>query len=90
MAKRTIAVFVLIETDNPRLFPENIDVSTVPAAARLRMDVLKEMPDSVTRVMFVCHETMARAMCDATDQVAKKFGFPPERPPQDYIPPTRG
>ena len=86
-AKRTLAVMVLIETDDPRLFPENIDVSSAAKTAALRAAVVRNLPD-VRRVVMVTSENEAMLMCYAHEEAMKQVGLRRLHPPSDYVPPT--
>ena len=88
MKKRSLAVLALIETDDPRLFPENLSVATAAETAALRKTVIEHLPE-LTRVVFVTDEETAQLMMLAHDIAAKEAGLQVERPPQDYVPPTR-
>jgi hypothetical protein len=85
---RSVAVMVLIETDDPNLMPENVDVHTPARAARLRKAVMDNLP-KVSRVVMVLEEDTARLMCAAHDLAAEAAGLSVRRPPRSYIPPTR-
>jgi hypothetical protein len=79
MAKRSIAVMVLMETDDARLFPENVSVKSVQATAMLHQAVLDNLPQ-LTRVVMVLPEETARIMCDAHDILrARPINRPPRR-----------
>jgi hypothetical protein len=81
----SIAVMVLIETNDPVLIRH--DVSTAKAAATVRRAVIKNLP-RLTRVIMVTEEETARLMCHAHDLAAKAAGLDAVMPPADYIPPT--
>lgn len=95
MAKRSIAAMVLFETDDSRLFPENLNVSSVAATEALRTAVVAALP-SLTRVVMVLSEEHARLMCAAHAMAAQQSGLenlidvPPsayranDRPPPYY------
>lgn len=85
---RSIACLVLIETDDPRLFPENVDVARPAKAAALRKAVIDNLP-KLTRVVMVMEEETAQLMCAAHDIAARESGLTVNRPPAGYIPPTR-
>jgi hypothetical protein len=88
MTKRSIAVLVLIETDDKRLFPEKIDLSTIAGTARLRQAVIDNLP-KMTRVVMVTSEATARMMAEAHAMAAGMGLGEIEMPPANYIPPTR-
>lgn len=87
--RRTIVAMVQIETDDARLFPENISVASAAEAAALRHAVLANLPN-VTRLIMVLEEEAARIMCATHAIAAREAGAVIHRPPSDYIPPTRG
>jgi hypothetical protein len=82
----SIAVMVLIETDDLVLIRH--DVSTAGNAAAVRAAVIRELPN-LTRVVMVTEEDTARLMCFAHDVAARESGVEPDRPPASYVPPTR-
>lgn len=90
MSKKSIAVMVLIETDDPRLNIDHISVSTAKAAAQLRQAVIDNLP-KLTRVVVLMSEEEARLMSAvhraAIESLGKKGKV--HRPPSDYVPPTR-
>jgi phospholipase C len=90
MAKYKVVAFVQIETDDPRLDPERIDVSTAAATATLRRAVIAALPKKVSRLIAVTAVETAELMCMAHDAGAAAAGLGGvKRPPADYIPPTR-
>jgi hypothetical protein len=88
LPRRSIACMVLIETDDPRLFPENISVTTPAKAAALRKAVINNLP-KLTRVVMVLEEETARIMCAAHDIASQAAGLDRVVPPAGYVPPTR-
>ena len=88
MAKHSIAVMVLIATDDPRLDPETIDVSTVRNAASLRQAVIDNLPH-LTRVVVVMQEADAQLMCEVHQTWTEWQRSQVRRPPAAYVPPTR-
>lgn len=90
MAKRSIAVMVLLETDDPRLFVENLDHAAPAATATLRKAVIDNLPN-LTRLVLVTSEENARIMTQAHTAVMQELGFGDSviRPPAGYVPPTR-
>jgi hypothetical protein len=84
---REIAVLVLVRTSDQRLFPENLDVSTVPKTAALRSAVIASLP-KLTRVVMVTEPGLAELMCAAHDEALKAAGLDlVRRPPRGYVPP---
>jgi hypothetical protein len=88
MPKKSIAVMVLLETDDKRLDPERLDVSTAAKAAAIRKAVIDNLPH-LTRVVMVLPEETAKLMSAAHNIAAREAGFHPQRPPFDYVPPSR-
>jgi hypothetical protein len=80
---RRIAALVLIETDDPRLFPDNISVGTVAETAALRQAVIENLP-KVARVIFLAEENTAELMA-----LAHEAAMQAARPPADYVAPGR-
>jgi hypothetical protein len=90
MGKFQACVIVEISTDDARLDPDNLDTSTVSAAAALRRAVLAAMPKDVTRVVMVAPVEVAKLMCLAHDAAVAETGHGSvHRPPPAYVPPTR-
>jgi hypothetical protein len=85
---KSVAVLVILETDDPRLDPDALDVSTAKSVAALRRVVIDNLPQ-LRRVVMVTSEEDAKLMCQAQDEVARMFGRPNGFPPRDYVPPTR-
>lgn len=85
---KSVAVLVILETDDPRLDPDALDVSTAKSVAEMRRAVVDNLP-RLSRVVMVTHEDTARLMCMAHDEVARMFGRPNGFPPRNYVPPTR-
>lgn len=85
---RSIACLVLIETDDPRLFPENIGVESAAKTAGLRKAVLDNLP-KLTRVVAVMDEETARLMALVHQLASKGAGLDRVTPPAGYVPPTR-
>lgn len=79
----SIAVLVLLDTDDPHLDPEQIDVGTVRSAASVRAAVVASLP-KLTRVVAVMPEEQARLMMAALEAVSKT-----SRPPKSYVAPSR-
>jgi hypothetical protein len=88
MTKRSLAVIVLIETEDSRLFPEHVNVSTPRQTAQLRKAVLDNL-SNVTRIVAVMSEDNARLMCAAHDAGMRAIGELVPYPPKSYVPPTR-
>lgn len=89
--KREVAVLVIVETSDPTLFPENLDVSTAKATAALRRAAVKALA-RVQRVVVVMHPDEARIMCQTHNEVLGRMSEGERRvlfPPADYVPPTR-
>jgi hypothetical protein len=89
MSTQSIAVTVLIETDDPRLDLTRISVATAAQAAALRRAVIENLP-KLTRVVSVMSEQEARLMHYAHRLVAQAADVEIMHPPKDYVPPTRG
>lgn len=90
MAKYQVCAIVQIETDDPRLDPDRLEVDTPAKAAALRQAVLKSLPHQVTRVIVVLPVDLAKLMLHAHDQAAEIAGLTTVlRPPASYIPPTK-
>lgn len=87
----SIAVLVVLETDDARLDPERVDVSTAAAAAATRRAVIENLP-RLTRVVMVTTEEEARIICEALDFVMRWAGRDDliAKPPKSYVPPDRG
>ena len=88
--KHTIAVLVQIETNDPRLDPDTINVSTARATAALRAAVLANLK-RITRVIAVMPIEQARAITLLHEGLGELLlnEMLADRPPPDYIPPTR-
>jgi hypothetical protein len=84
MAKRTIAALVILETDDPRLDPDGVSVSTVAGTSDLRRAVIENLPN-LTRVVMLMTEPAARLLTDAS----KASGISVNYPPRGFVPPTR-
>lgn len=83
---KSIAVMVLIETDDPRF---DIDSHlTVKTAAQLRQAVIDNLP-KLTRVILACDEEEARLMIHAHRVAMDELGIEYNLPPAHYVPPTR-
>lgn len=85
---RSIAAMVLLETDDPRLFPENLHIAIGTAAGteQLRALVVANLP-YLTRVVMVTSEEAARLMCEAHAHAARVSGLLEHEilmPPADY------
>jgi hypothetical protein len=85
----SIAVLVLLETDDPVLQPANLDVSSVQAVSRLRRAVVKALP-KLTRVVAVMDEEQARLMMFAHNRAVQESGADILWPPSAYVPPDKG
>jgi hypothetical protein len=91
--KRSIAALVLFESDDQRLFIENLDVSTPAKVDWLRAAVVRNLA-KLTRVVMVTSEEEARLMMAAHEAILRATG--PNgaqllRPPRDYVAqPDRG
>jgi hypothetical protein len=85
----SIAVMVLIETDNPLLLYPDEAVRTAEGTAALRQAVLDNLPN-VTRVINVMTEESAQFMCRAHDAAMRASGLGDfiKRPPPDYVSPA--
>ncbi len=85
----TVAVLVVITTDDPLLQDDNRSVATATATARLRQAVVKALRQDVTRVVLVTSEENARLMCFAHAEAMKAMGEGDliVRPPSSYRPP---
>jgi hypothetical protein len=83
VAKQSIAALVLIEMD-----PDTFDVSTAGSTAALRKAVLDNLCNA-TRLVAVMTEDEARLMMAAHEAGLRALGGEINRPPADYIPPTR-
>ena len=81
----SIAVMVLIETNDPELI--NASVGTARDTAKLRRAAIRNLP-KLTRVVMVLPEEGARLMCLAHDIASSQAGIEVNRPPRDYVPPT--
>jgi len=89
LAKYQIVAMVQIETDDPLLDPDRINVATARATADLRRAVMRAMPRDTTRIIAVLPVETAMLMCAAHEAASAAAGLPaPHRPPNDYIPPT--
>ena len=84
---RSLAVIVLVETDDPALQASNIDVRTVTGVSKLRRAVVKALP-KLTRVVAVMDEEQARIMMMAHDRAVRESGASALWPPSSYVPPT--
>ena len=85
---RTVAVLALLQTDDPQLWPENLDTTTVAKTAALRQVVIKNLPN-LTRLVLVTSEENARLMMTIFDEFVLAAGGEVTHPPKDYIPPGR-
>jgi hypothetical protein len=83
-----IAAMVIIETDDPLLDPDHIDVSTASKAAALRAALVTALP-GLERVVMVMDEDTAKLMCLAHDVASEAAGLTTPRPPSDYRSPRR-
>jgi hypothetical protein len=88
--KHTVVVMIQIETNDPRLDPENISVDTAAATAALRVAVLANLK-RLTRVIAVLPVEHAQAMMQLHEAAGEMLlgERVAERPPSDYVPPTR-
>lgn len=87
--KRVVMVVAQIETDDPRLFPDNIDISTAESTATLRRLVIEHLAH-VTRIIAVTSEENMRLMFAAHEYALRSIGEGDllRRPPADYRPPN--
>jgi hypothetical protein len=79
---------VVIDTDDPRLHPEHINVDTTEATAALRQAVIDNLY-RVDRVFLVMDEESAEDMV-ALNEFMDSLGEAPvsfQHPPDDYKPP---
>lgn len=72
--KRALAVTVVIETTNPALYPENIDVSSPEVTTSLRRTVIAELA-TLSRVICVMSEADARLMHAAHAYACEEAGL---------------
>lgn len=81
----SIAVMVILETDNPVLDPETIDVSTIAGTVAVRRAVIDALPN-LSRVVMVMPEEHARLMAAAHHIAATESGLADNirQPPPDY------
>lgn len=96
--KKPIVIVVELETDNPLLDPDKIDVSTVEAAQALRQAVVDSLP-GLTRVMAVLPLGTAKLMMHAHEVASRAkplvcaeeagLAHTVQRPPPAYRPPPR-
>jgi len=84
----SLAVIVLLESDDPVLEPKSLDVSTVDAVTKLRRAVVKALP-KLTRVIAVMDEEQARAMMMAHQMAVTESGASVLWPPATYVPPKK-
>ena len=84
---RSLAVIVLIETDDPLLV--HPDISSVGKVERLRRAVIKALP-KLTRVVAVMDEEQARWMMFAHNNAVRESGADVMWPPSAYVPPVKG
>lgn len=68
-----LAVLVIIDTDDPLLDPDRLDVSTVAKTAALRASVIRALP-KLERVIMVTPEPMARVMMAAHQHSMEAIG----------------
>jgi hypothetical protein len=83
VTSQSIAAIVIIDMD-----PETIDVSSAGSTAALRKAVLDNLCNT-TRLVAVMTEDEARLMLAAHDAGLRAIGGAVNRPPADYVPPTR-
>jgi hypothetical protein len=89
MPKRTIAAMVVMEIDDPRLFPENFDTSTERARRALSSAVRANLR-KVQSVVMVMPEEAAKLMVTAHSIAAQGSGlddFLEEFPNETLVPP---
>lgn len=67
---------------------KSLDVSSAAATARLRQAVIANVR-RLTRVVMVTSEETARLICYAHDIASHAAGRGNDRPPPDYVPPSR-
>lgn len=85
--KPSIIVMVELETDDPRLLADSIDVSTVQAVTRLRQAVVDALP-GMSRLVAVMPVETARLMMAAHEHAVTVSGADAfVRPPAAYVPP---
>lgn len=91
--KRTLAVIVEIETNDPRLDPAVLDnIGIDPSlAARARRAVLQHLPRNVIRVVATMPVPMLKHMMMLHEVIGDRItgGETAVRPHPDYVPPTR-
>jgi hypothetical protein len=88
--KHTVVAMIEIQTNDPRLDPDNITVDTVRDTAKLRVAVLANLK-RLTRVIAVLPVEHAKAMMllhEAAGEMLLGEQFA-DRPPADYVPPTQ-
>jgi hypothetical protein len=85
MTQRSLAVMIVIETEDARLFPENMDNATVAATQALRAAVIDALP-GLSRVVAVMDEEEARLMVSAHAMAARQAGLDAlfSHPPASY------
>lgn len=88
MPTQSIAVLVLLETDDPRLDPDKLDNSTASKAAAVRRAVIENLP-KLSRVVVVMPEEAAQMMMGLYDYMVREMGGETNPPPPGYVPPTR-
>jgi hypothetical protein len=88
--KYTVAVMVQIETNDPRLDPANISVATARSTEIVRVAVLANLK-RVTRVIAVLPVFHAKALMALHEAMGEQLlgEKMSDRPPPDYVPPTR-
>ena len=85
----SIVVLVQLETDDPLLDPDQIDVSTVEAVTALRAAVVRALP-KVTSVVAVLPLDDAKLMLSSHEYAMRAVGAARvKRPPGSYVPPHR-
>lgn len=88
--KYRVCALIQIATNDPRLDPDAIDISSAKATARLRQAVIDNLPKRVERVISVLPVDLAQFIMETHEAACAVVGVnAADRPPPDYIPPTR-
>jgi hypothetical protein len=83
-----IVAVVVLQSDDPRLDLDQIDVSTAAAAAALRQAIVDALP-ALTRVVSVMSEREGHLMVHAHRMAVSEIrGVKLNEPPTDYIAPA--
>jgi hypothetical protein len=87
------AVMLVVETDDRALSEDAIVTAlrTAAGTARMRHNVLKSLPGSVQRLVAVFPEDHAQMLMMVHTAIGEDLTGEEqyERPPPDYVPPTR-